>query len=66
MALSHLSYSYAQNPSDATMQEHDKFVKQGLAKGPSFKTREEQVPWNHPKYHVIGVHIHVVISPEFF
>ena len=66
MALSHLSHYYAQNPPDATMQEHVKFVEQGLANGPYFTTSEEQVAWYHPKDHVLGVHIDVVISPEFF
>ena len=48
------------------MQENVKFVEQGLAKGPDFTTPEEHVAWDFPKYHVLGVHIDVVISPEFF
>ena len=66
MELSHLSHSYAQNPPDTTMQEHFKFVEQVLAKGPAFTTPEKQVAWDLPIYHVLGVHIDVVISPEFF
>ena len=63
MAFSHLSHSYAHNPPDATMQEHVKFFEQGLAKGPSFTTLEEQIALDHPKDNVLGVHIHVVVSP---
>ena len=44
------------------MQEHVKFVEQGLAKGPYFTTPEEKVVWDRPKYYVLGVHINVVIS----
>ena len=49
MALSHLSHYYAQNPPNTTMQEHFKFVEQGLEKVPDFTTPEEQVAWNLKK-----------------
>ena len=66
MAFSHLSHSYAQNTPDTTMQEHFKFVKQVLEKGPAFTTPEDQVAWDRLKDNLLGVHIHVVVSPEFF
>ena len=66
MDLSHLSHSYAQNYSNATLQEHTKFVEQGLAKGPSFTTPEEQVAWYRLKDPLLGLHIELVISTEFF
>ena len=45
------------------MQEHIKFFEKVLAKGLAFTTPDEQVAWDCPKDHVIGVHINVVISP---
>ena len=45
------------------MQEHIKFVEQGLAKAPDFTNSEEQFAWDLPEDHVLGVHINVVIYP---